>query len=173
MLCVNGRTNAYAAQARIAFASSAPYASERSRIAVETPCAVRTASSESCSAEIATWVERSGKLERLVEMLDMKEEQSVRFFARLNEHENAMHSLGQERMELLDRIERLVRNEADAKEFEALFPQVAAVDDRMGGERKRFFDKGIGRAPRFGPTRIDWDVEVNPPLFSLPDRVAV
>ena len=26
---------------------------------------------------------------RLIEILDMKEEQSVRFFARLNEHENA------------------------------------------------------------------------------------
>jgi len=77
---------------------------------------------------------------RLVEMLDLKEEQSVRFFARLNEHENAMRSLGREKAELLDRIDRLVRNEADAKEFEAMFPQVAAVDDRMGGERKKFFD---------------------------------
>jgi hypothetical protein len=84
-------------------------------------------------------IERLKKV-RLVEMLDLKEEQSVRFFARLNEHEQAMRALGKEKMEILDRIERLVRNEADAKEFEAIFPEVAGVDDRMGAERKRFFD---------------------------------
>jgi Spy/CpxP family protein refolding chaperone len=77
---------------------------------------------------------------RLVEMLDLKEEQSVRFFARLNEHENTMRSLGREKSDLLDRIERLVRNEADVKEFEAMFPQVFAVDDRMGAERRRFVE---------------------------------
>lgn len=77
---------------------------------------------------------------RLVEVLDLKEEQSVRFFARMNEHENAMRSLGREKAELLDRIDRLVRNDADVKEFEAMFPQVAAIDDRMGVERQKFFD---------------------------------
>jgi|WetSurMetagenome_2_1015567.scaffolds.fasta_scaffold53743_2 Spy/CpxP family protein refolding chaperone len=77
---------------------------------------------------------------RLVEMLDLKEEQSVRFFARLNEHENTMRSLGSEKSDLLDRIERLVRNEADVKEFEAIFPQMSALEDRVGAERKRFFD---------------------------------
>jgi hypothetical protein len=84
-------------------------------------------------------IERLKKV-RLVEMLDLKEEQSVRFFARLNEHENAMRALAQEKMDLLDRVERLVRNEADAKEFEAMFPQLTAVDEKTGTERKKFFD---------------------------------
>lgn len=77
---------------------------------------------------------------RLVEMLDLKEDQSIRFFARLNDHENAVRALGQEKMEILDRIERLVRNEAEAKEYEGMFPQIAAVEDRMVAERKKFFD---------------------------------
>jgi hypothetical protein len=84
-------------------------------------------------------IERLKKV-RLVEMLDLKEEQSVRFFARLNEHEDAMRALGREKMDLLDRIERLVRNEAEAKEFEAMFPQMAAIEERIGAERKKFFD---------------------------------
>jgi hypothetical protein len=80
---------------------------------------------------------------RLVEMLDLKEELSVRFFARLNEHQNVLQALGREKSELLDRLERLVRNEAEAKEFEAMVPQVTAVDDRIGAEQKKFFD-GLG-----------------------------
>ncbi len=77
---------------------------------------------------------------RLVEMLALSEDQSVRFFARLNEHETAMRALGREKSDLLDRLERLVRNEAPAKEFEAMIPQVTAIDDRVNTERRRFFD---------------------------------
>ena len=77
---------------------------------------------------------------RLVEMLDLKEEQSVRFLARLNDHENSRRKIMQEKMDLLDKIERLVRNEADSKEIEALFPQVAALDMKLSGEREKFFN---------------------------------
>jgi hypothetical protein len=76
---------------------------------------------------------------RLIEMLDLKEEQSVRFLARLNEHEGNRRDLMKEKGEALDRIERLVRNHADEKEFEKVFPEVAVVDDKIAEEGKRFF----------------------------------
>ncbi len=76
---------------------------------------------------------------RLIEMLDLKEEQSVRFFARLNEHEHNRRDLLKEKGEALDKIERLVRNHADEKEFEKVFPDVIAVDDKIAEEGKRFF----------------------------------
>ena len=77
---------------------------------------------------------------RLIEMLDLKEEQSVRFFARLNEHDNAKRDLTKEKMDVLDKIERLVRNDAEGKEFEKLFPEVAVVNDRMVQEDHKFFN---------------------------------
>lgn len=77
---------------------------------------------------------------RLIEMLDLKEEQSVRFFARLNEHDNVKRDLMKEKMDVLDKIERLVRNDAEGKEFEKLFPEVAAVNDRMVQEDQKFFN---------------------------------
>lgn len=77
---------------------------------------------------------------RLIEILDMKEEQSVRFFARLNEHENAKRDLMKEKMEILDRIDRLVRNNAEEKEFAKEFADVAAVNERIFQEDGKFFD---------------------------------
>lgn len=76
---------------------------------------------------------------RLVEILDLKEDQSVRFFARLNDHENAKRALLTEKTEVLDRIDRLVRNEADAKEFEKLFLEVEAIDTKLSELQKKFF----------------------------------
>jgi hypothetical protein len=75
---------------------------------------------------------------RLVEVLELKEEQSVRFLARMNEHDNARRNLVKERGDALDRLERLVRNKADDSEFEKAFADVAAVDDRLTAERKAF-----------------------------------
>lgn len=76
---------------------------------------------------------------RIIEMLDLKEEESVRFLARMNEHEHAIRDLLKERGEALDRVERLVRNNADDKEYEKAFTDVTAVDDRMIAEKRKFF----------------------------------
>jgi hypothetical protein len=77
---------------------------------------------------------------RLIEMLDLKEEQSVRFFARLNEYDNAKRDLVKEKMDVLDKIERLVRNNSEEKEFEKLFPELAAANDGLAQEDQKFFD---------------------------------
>lgn len=76
---------------------------------------------------------------RLVEMLDLTEEQSVRFFARMNEFENQGRDLHKQKMELLDKVERLVRNDAEEKEFEKIFPEIKAVDEKILLEREKFF----------------------------------
>ena len=77
---------------------------------------------------------------RLMEMLDLKEEQSVRFFSRLKDHEDAMKAIMHDKMDLLDRLDKLVGSEADTKDMEKLFPEVLAVDDRMAKERAKFFN---------------------------------
>ncbi len=80
---------------------------------------------------------------RLIEMLNLNEDQSTRFFARLNEHDSTKRDLMKQRSEVLDKIERLVRNHADSKDFEQLFPAVDAIDAKIIEERHRFFD-GLG-----------------------------
>ena len=77
---------------------------------------------------------------RLIEMLSMTEEQSVRFFARMNEHDTARRSLMKEKGEALDRLDRLVRNRADAQEYEKAIPEVLSADEKIRAEQRRFFD---------------------------------
>jgi hypothetical protein len=76
---------------------------------------------------------------RLIEMLDLKEDQSVRFFARFKEHEAARKELTTERNEVLDKIERLVRNRADSTEYAPLFAEVEGIDTKIVAGRKQFF----------------------------------
>jgi len=75
---------------------------------------------------------------RLIEMLDLKEEQSIRFFARLNEHDIARRELQKEKGEALDRIERLIRNNAESKEYEKAFDAVISLDDKLISEQRQF-----------------------------------
>ena len=75
---------------------------------------------------------------RLGEVLELKEEQSVRFFARLNEHETNKKEIYTERGEILDRIERLVRNHGDEKEIEKEMENASIADGKMRDEGKRF-----------------------------------
>jgi Spy/CpxP family protein refolding chaperone len=84
-------------------------------------------------------IERLRKV-RLIEMLDLKEDQSVRFFARMNEHDKTRRDLKAQKGEVLDRIERLVRNHADSQEFEKEYPQVRAIDAKLAEENWNFFD---------------------------------
>lgn len=84
-------------------------------------------------------IERFKKL-RMVETLNLAEDQSVRFFARHNEFENARRELEKQRNDILDRIERLVRNNADPKEYQKPFAEFAAINRRLEEERQKFFD---------------------------------
>ncbi|HXX62579.1 MAG TPA: hypothetical protein VEO56_02175 [Bacteroidota bacterium] len=76
---------------------------------------------------------------RLLEILDLKEEQSVRFIARLNEHEKTRQDLMKQRGDALDRLDRLIRNKAEDKEYEKAFADVTAVDDKLVADRRAFF----------------------------------
>jgi hypothetical protein len=76
---------------------------------------------------------------RLIEVLDLKEDQSARFFARLKEHEAQRRELHKAKGDALDRLDRLVRNHAAAAELEKAIPDVLAVDDKMHDEQSKFF----------------------------------
>lgn len=76
---------------------------------------------------------------RLIEMLELNEDQSARFLARLKEHDNAKRAIMKEKMDVLDKIDRLVRNNGDEKDMEAMFAEVGALDNRIADHDRRFF----------------------------------
>lgn len=80
---------------------------------------------------------------RLVETLGLGEEESVRFFARLREHDARIGDLRKEKNDLLDRLDRLIRNEAAAEDLRKLFPDVLAAEGRIAEEQRKFFE-GLG-----------------------------
>jgi Spy/CpxP family protein refolding chaperone len=84
-------------------------------------------------------IERLKKV-RLIEMLDLKEDQSVRLFARMNEHDKARRELKRQKGEVLDRIERLVRNHAEDPEFDKEYPAVRSIDAKLVEENWNFFE---------------------------------
>ena len=64
----------------------------------------------------------------------------MRFFARLNDHDGRRRELTRAKDEVLDKLERLVRNHADPKELEAVFPEVSAANAKIVEENIQFFN---------------------------------
>ncbi len=77
---------------------------------------------------------------RMVEALDLNEEQSVRFIARFNDHEKRRREFMKLKGEALTRIEKLLQDSGDEREIEKAFPEALAFDVRMVEERARFFN---------------------------------
>jgi hypothetical protein len=80
---------------------------------------------------------------RLIEILQMKEDQSVRFFSRMSEHDRQRRELMHAKGEALDRLERLIRNRAGNAELEKVIPEVLDIDSRIRDEQRNFFT-GLG-----------------------------
>lgn len=76
---------------------------------------------------------------RMIDELGLKEEQSVRFFARLSEFDKRRRDLMHERHEMLDKLEQMIKDNADDKELEKMFPVMAGIEQRMGEEKAKFF----------------------------------
>jgi hypothetical protein len=78
---------------------------------------------------------------RLIEVLDLSEEQSVRFFARMRDHEKERDNLFEEKMILLDRLDALVRS-GDEPAMSAMFPDLSTLSAREVQLENSFF-KGL------------------------------
>jgi Spy/CpxP family protein refolding chaperone len=76
---------------------------------------------------------------RMIDELGLKEEQSVRFFARLSEFDKRRKELMGERHEMLDKLEQLIKDNADEKELEKMFPALVGMEQRMAEEKVKFF----------------------------------
>jgi hypothetical protein len=85
-------------------------------------------------------LERFRKM-RMVEVLGLNEEQSVRFFAKQNAHDTTVAALIKTRNEALDKIQKLEKSKADAGEYEKPISDVLAADESIFKERQRYEDE--------------------------------
>ena len=75
---------------------------------------------------------------RMIEALDLSEEQSVRFFARLHDLNKSKEKIRQQKTAMLDKLERMVRN--DVKEYRDIFPQIATHESEALEVEREFFN---------------------------------
>ncbi len=78
---------------------------------------------------------------RLVEVLKLNEDESVRFFAKQSAHEDKMHDLMKTRNTVLDDLDNAVRSQTDTKKIDQLSNQVLDLDQKIFAERRRFQDE--------------------------------
>jgi hypothetical protein len=76
----------------------------------------------------------------MIDALDLSEEQSVRFFARLHERDGAREGLRQKKMAALDKLERMVRNDVKSEEYSGMFPEVNELDQELLDLDRKFFE---------------------------------
>jgi hypothetical protein len=78
---------------------------------------------------------------RLIEVLKLNEEEAVRFFAKQSAHEDKTHELMQKRNDLLDEIEKNIREKGDPAELVKVSDATMNIDKDIFTERQRFQDE--------------------------------
>jgi hypothetical protein len=75
---------------------------------------------------------------RLMEVLKLDEETSIRFFARYNRHMDAMRAIGKERSDVVDEIEGLMKEKGKDADILGAIESLAAKEAAVAQERNRF-----------------------------------
>lgn len=78
---------------------------------------------------------------RLIEALDLKEEEAVRFMAKYNTHQDNVRNFMKERMEIIDQLEEFIKTKAGEKELQKQFAAFEENEQKMFGERRRFHEE--------------------------------
>lgn len=76
---------------------------------------------------------------KLIEVLDMEEETSVRFFERRKEHQKRMQKLMSKRDSLLEEIDSNLSKNAEPAAFDNLINELHRVETSISKERQTFF----------------------------------
>ncbi len=77
---------------------------------------------------------------RLIEVLNLNEEGSVRFFARYNKFQEDQRQIQQERMQVVKELGKLVHDGAKEQDYQPLFDKVFATDQKLLEAKSRFFN---------------------------------
>ena len=75
---------------------------------------------------------------RLMEVVQMNEETSVRFFARYNKHEENILAIGRERNELIDQLQKLSKSNSNDEALENVIKDIGMSEEKVLEERTKF-----------------------------------
>jgi len=77
---------------------------------------------------------------KLIEVLDLSEEESTRFFALYNEHQKKVQNIQRERDKVIDQLERLTKDESSfqPKKFEELEARLNSLEQELFRNRLEF-----------------------------------
>ncbi|MDF1611081.1 MAG: hypothetical protein AB1695_02500 [Stygiobacter sp.] len=78
---------------------------------------------------------------RLIQVLDLDEETSVKFFARRKEYREKVQSLMLNRKNLIEEVEELLKKENDvnANSFKQKFNELIDLDEKIVNEKNEFY----------------------------------
>jgi len=75
---------------------------------------------------------------RLMEMLKLDEETSIKFFARYNKHQDQLREITTKRDGLVDQLAALRKANAADAEYEKVFKEIQSAESRIIEERSKF-----------------------------------
>lgn len=75
---------------------------------------------------------------RLIEVLKLNEEESVRFFAKQNAHEEKIREIMKSRNNALNEIKNIMEKDPDSKEIDKQFDTILAIDRDIFNERQNY-----------------------------------
>jgi hypothetical protein len=78
---------------------------------------------------------------RLVEVLNLKEDDAIRFFAKEDAHRDNMHKIMIERDAALDELDKMLKDEKVSPEIDKNIERVREIDRKMNAERERYHDE--------------------------------
>ena len=83
----------------------------------------------------------SYKKVRMLEVLRLEEDQSVKFVARYNKHSETMHGFEKERNSIVDKLNNQAGGNAKDAEYDETFQSLLELDKKVSGERLHFLDE--------------------------------
>lgn len=85
-------------------------------------------------------IEQFKKL-RLMEILGLDEQTSIRFFARYNKHQETMRDVRQKQMEVFQQIQTLRRNQAPDADYERVLTELRGLEQRSNETKLKYMDE--------------------------------
>jgi hypothetical protein len=79
------------------------------------------------------------KTMRVIEVLNLNDEEAARFTAKQHLHDDSLRSLLKERNSRIDAIDEIVRSEGKKEDLDRKTEEVLAVDQKIFNERQRYY----------------------------------
>jgi hypothetical protein len=77
---------------------------------------------------------------RLLEVLKMDEETSIRFFVRYNKYQEALHAIQKDHNTLIDHIQELSNSDANNLEIERTMKEIGTCEEKIAETRSKFLE---------------------------------